>query len=65
MELWIALLGACAVQFGTTLTSSLELHFYLASALLMGTLMAVLLAILGTDWNLGAQADPPAAPEAS
>ena len=60
---WVCALGMCAAQFATTLTTSLDLHFYLASALLMVTLGAILVIQIVGDLKLGTR--PPEEPIAA
>lgn len=60
---WVALLAMCGALFITTLTPSLELHFYSASGILMLTLVVMLLSIAGGDFHLSAQT-PVQRPEA-
>ncbi len=57
---WVALLVMCGALYLTTLTTSLELHFYLASGILVMTLATMLLVIVGADFGLGSQTPVPA-----
>ncbi len=46
---WILLLGICAAQYFTVRETNLSMHFYNASVLLMGGLLAILVVLLPRD----------------
>ena len=48
-KVWALLLGLCAAQYFTVKETQLDLHFYNASVLLMGTLFFILVALLPRD----------------
>jgi len=61
---WVALLVMCGALFFTTLTPSLELHFYQASAILVATLAVMLLSIVSGEFGFASQTPvTPQAPE--
>jgi hypothetical protein len=49
--MWLSLLGVCTVQYLTTLTKDLDLHFYSATVVLFSGIVVLLFVMLSRDWS--------------